>query len=364
MTSVWPAADAFSNLWLESPHTELFRSGLKPTKHHQHQPFQANSVHAIVGMYSLLECQPLLLGKRLSRVPEFEQLRTDPEVARWFEVAQRFAFSLVEIVEFLRSRLPGYPGLLVPDLLPAASRVYADGFWDMRFPWEQEVRTARLHFESQPSLLARALALPDAGREAYAALTALGRALHETATWKRFAAAHGQLTSADRDAAKANRRQYRELANEERVEAIAGGTGLRCANMRRAELEQVKRRAEGTLRDYYDAFDAVDALIDAVAAFISHRVANGTFDALVPFEADWGPPEDLRAIRLKAPDHAFRRPYEMAKMTCAVRELSGIVLLQNLNIRFMEGILTADGRLLVGSDAVPLAATPKQGAGM
>ena len=37
-----------------------------------------------------------------------------------------------------------------------------------------------------------------------------------------------------------------------------------------------------------DAFDAVDELIDAIAAFISHRVAVGEFDELAPTECDWG----------------------------------------------------------------------------
>ena len=80
--------------------------------------------------------------------------------------------------------------LLAPDLLAGASRVHADGFWDQRFPWEQEVRMAKLHFASEPKVLAQALELPHGGREAYAALAALARALHESETWRRFVAAH------------------------------------------------------------------------------------------------------------------------------------------------------------------------------
>ena len=78
----------------------------------------------------------MLLGKRLGRVPEFQDLYQRPEIKAWFDVAQRFAFVLVEVIEFLRSRLPGYPRLLVPDLLAGSSRVYIDGLSDQRFPIE------------------------------------------------------------------------------------------------------------------------------------------------------------------------------------------------------------------------------------
>ena len=249
MTGIWLAADAFSDLWIESPHTASFRRALEPTPHDpQQSPLQAGSVHELLVTYSMLRSQPLLLGKRLGRVPDFQQLYAQPDVASWFEVAQRFAFSLVDVVEFLRSRLPRYPMLLAPDLLAGASRVHADGFWDQRFPWEQEVRMAKLHFASEPKVLAQALELPHGGREAYAALAALARALHESETWRRFVAAHESLSPEDRDLAKTNLREYRKLVAEDRLDAIAGDTGMRSANMRRAgaESNQVPRQGHST----------------------------------------------------------------------------------------------------------------------
>ena len=359
MTSIWTAADAFSDLWIASPHTKVFRRGLEPTPHDPTNPLLRQSVHDILVVYTAIKSQPMLLGKRLTRVPEFEQLHSKPEVAEWFDTAQRFAFSLVELIEFLRSRLPGYPTLLVPDLLPSAPRVYRDGFWDARFPWEQEVRTARLQFANEPAIVAQALELPNGGREAYEALTEIVRALRETETWTRFAAAHEHLTSEAREEAKAALREYRDLTKQARIDAIAGSTGMRSGNMRRSELERLKGRAQGALREYYDAFDEIDELIDAVAAFISHRVAEGEFDERTPVEADWGPPRDLRTVRVKALDNKFlRHGYELIKLVSPIRNLSGVVVLRNTNLtigKTGQWTMTVDGWLLVGSSDIPAA---------
>jgi hypothetical protein len=312
----------------------------------------------------MFRSQPLLLGKRLGRVPEFQQLHQRPDVKAWFDVAQRFAFVLVEVIEFLRSRLPGYPRLLVPDLLAGGSRVYNDGIWDQRFPWEFEVRQARLQFTSQPAMLAPALELPDRGAAAYAALAEVSVALRATETWQRFNRADAALESSDLEAAKALRYEYRQAVDNVRVDDIAGDTVLRDGMFRRGELARVKSQATGRLRGYFDAFDATDQLIDAVAALISHRVAIGSIDELRPTEADWGAPADVRRVRFKADDDEFRHSYELVKIQSEVQSLAGIVLLHDLNLHWNRDgvVLTAVGGLLTGSADVPAAPAATPGA--
>jgi hypothetical protein len=293
-------------------------------------------------------------------VPFFDQLHAQPDTRQWFDAAQRFAFALVETIEFLRSRMPGYPTLLIPDLVAGATRVRADGFWDTRFPWELETRRVGLQLKHQPDLLAMALNLPDGGREAYAALSEVSSALHETEAWRGFAEAHARLGEAEQDEARALRREYEDAVSESRVDAIAGDTGMRSAAFRRAELERVKRKASQILCGYFAAFARVDEVIDAIAAFVTQRVAKGPFEELQPFEAEWSLPADLRHVRFNAPDvELFRVPYELVKATVAVRSLSGIVLLRNVSSRQNEGriVLTAEGRLLTGSAGIPAALT-------
>ena len=356
MTELWKAVDAFSTIWVASPHVATFREGIKPTPSAPNRPpFQYDSLHELLVTYSMFRSQLLLLGKRLGRVPEFQDLYQRPEIKAWFDVAQRFAFVLVEVIEFLRSRLPGYPRLLVPDLLAGSSRVYIDGLWDQRFPWEFEVRQARLQFAAQPAMLAPALELADGSAAAYAALADVLIALRGTDTWQRFSAADAGLEPTDREAAKAIRYAYRQAVDSVRVDDIAGETVLRDGMFRRAELARVKGQGSGRLREYLDAFDATDHLIDALAALISHRVATGPLDELSPTEASWGAPADVRRVRFKADDDEFRHTYELVKIRSDVESLAGIVLLHDLNIHWnREGVVrTALGGLLSGSADIP-----------
>jgi hypothetical protein len=359
MRALWDATDAFSSTWISSTHTDEFRKGLQPTPHDSSNPMQVNSVQQLLVTYSMLQSQPVLLGKRVGALPEFQQLLLRPNVREWFDAAQRFAVALTEVVEFLRSRLPGYPSLLVPDLLPGASRVNAGGFWDMRFPWELQIRQAKLHFANQPPQLAGALELPDRGRAAHAALGDVARALHETEAWRSFADAHKNLGTADWDAAKAGRREFREAVSEARITAVAGGLAIRVANMRRSELERIKAQADGRLREYYDAFASIDEVINAIAALVSHRIAEGRLDQLVPFEADWGVARNLRPIRFRAIDNGWRHSYELVKLSVGQKALAGVVVLHNLTINLPDddgaATLTADGQLLVGSADIPAA---------
>lgn len=358
MKELWTATDEFAAAWIASPHKRVFRDGLKPTPHDMNNPFQVGSVQQLLVEYSTLQSQPLLLGKRVRPLPEFARLyQASAEVQAWLEAAERFAVTLIQVIEFLRSRLPGYPSILAPDLLPGAPRVNADGFWDMRFPWELGIRGTQLQFSNEPALLARALDLPDGGRRANAALSAVGGALRRSDSWKRFAAAHSGLSSGDREAAKVLRREYRDAVSEARVDEVAGRLAIRSQSMRRGELERIKDSSVGSLREYYEAFDAVDELIEAVAALVSHRVAKGDIDELPLLSADWGAFRDLRSTRIQATDNDFRHPYDLVKVSAGVGSLGGIVLLRNLTIHIGENVLVADGRLLAGSADVPAAAS-------
>jgi hypothetical protein len=360
MRALWQATDEFAAAWTASPHVQAFRDGLMPTPPDPANPMHVDSVQQLLASFSLLESQPLLLGKRLPHLPDFGRLHAESAaVQQWLPVAQRFAFVLVEVIEFLRSRLPGYPSLLVPDLMPRAPRVYQDGFWDRRFPWEAEVRRAGLQLQGEPALLRLALELPDGGRAAYSSLAAMAEALHQSTSWTRFVAAHHALTAADQEEAKRRRRDFHEAVSDERVDAIAGETGMRCQQMRTAELQRVKADSTDALREYYDAFQAVDELLDAVASLVSHRVTKGTIGEVGVLTADWGSAADLRKMRIHATDDGFRHPYELIAVRSGITSLSGLMLLHNVTINWGRGsgslLLTADGRLLADSDGLPAA---------
>lgn len=353
MTGIWAATDEVARELAKSPHLGAFRQGLEPQPADPSQPFDIGSVQHLLVYYSLLQTQPLLVGLRLPLLPEFAPLHdSSPEVRGWFDIAQRFAFAFVDVMEFLRSRLPGYPMLSVPELSPGAPRVYRDGFWDGRFPWMADVRRGGLQLQARPAIPPRALGLPDGGTGLYDSLTHVLAALRESATWQRFVAADAGLGEEDRVTAKRLRKEYRAAVTEDRIDAIAGSNGMRGAFMRRAELEAVKAEADGALREYFEAFDGVDELLDGVAAFISHRIVRGDISEVWVISADWGPARDMRVTRLRARDSSWRGPYELIRVSSAIAALAGVVVLYSVSLFLDEDLLLADGRLLSHSSAI------------
>lgn len=311
----------------------------------------------------MLQTQPLLLGVRLDHVPEFGPLHEgEAGVREWFEVAIPFAAGFMEVIEFLRSRLPGYPRLMVPDLTPEAPRVYADGFWDMSYPWMAAARRVRLQLLNEPGFIRSGLDLPDDGAQLQRAVKDLLEMLQASAAWRRFVVAHEALQETDWTEAREVRKAYRGAVAEERLDSIAGENGMRAQNMRRAELARVKESAGENLREYYEAFDEVDELINALAALLSYRIAVGDIDELPLGVADWGPESELRQLRFQARNDNMRHPFEMVRLQSAVPALSGLVLLHGLTLYLDDERIVADGRLLTGSAELS-AAGPGLGSG-
>lgn len=355
MTSAWTAADAVASEMAATPYLADFRAGLAPGPGNT----PGDSVHGLLLQYSMLRSQPLLLGGRLVRIPEFAgMLGGSPSVQKWLAPAQRLFQAMSHTVEFLRSRLSGYPGLLVPDLLPSAPRVHHDGFWDMRFPWPAEMRRAGLQFAGGPDVALRALDLPDGGRAFAGALGDLVSALRSTESWRAFAEAHAALAQHGREDAKALRWQYRQATTEARMDEIAGELAMRARAMRDSELDSVHAAAAGPAADYFRAFRAIDEVIDAVAALLNQRLASGRLSELRILSADWGRPAELRHVRVHAILDDFHNPYELVRVGADVDSLSGLMLLHGIRMFWADDgtddddIVLADGRLLVGSSDI------------
>jgi hypothetical protein len=352
MTNVWTAADAVAAAWATSPDLERFRDGLSPCPRTRGgPPLQSQSIGELLVRYEPLSRQPLLAANRLTQLPELDDLLDrSQDAARWFQVGQAFAFAAMELVEHLRSRLPGYPMILVPDLTTPAPRVYDDGWWDSQFPWAHEVRQAGLQLEPAPiDFLTRALRLrSDHAAELEHALGELTAALRTSASWQRFVAANALLGDEERAEARARRRDYRAAVAEERLDELAGHNGMRRQSMRRTELLRVKAGTQGLLAEFYAAFDGVDALIDAVAAWLSHRIAVGPIKPVNVVRAAWGPPQDLRRVQVEAQDAPRVGPLDLIWIDEPIADLGGAILLLSMRHDFAGG-LSATGALLVGS---------------
>ncbi len=338
----------------ESPLTEGFRAGLAPTPSQGRHGTAAGSVADLLAYYGMLRSQPLLLGMRLIHVPEFGELHAQSEdIREWFSIAERFAYALLTAIEFLRSRLPGYPQLLVPDTQPTAPRVRNDGFWDIRFPWTLDARRAAPQLQGAPSLGA-ALQLRDGGTRSAGALQDLLETLQQSPPWRRFEDADTAVDAEDREAAKNLKREFRAATTDDRLEAVAGGTGMRRTQMLWAELDRIKSGADDRLANYFATFDELDEVLQAVAALISHRVAKGDLPSLDPIDVDWGPHAALRYVRFRGQRDGFFHRRGLAKIDVEAEALAGVVLLRNLTLLLDQRIVKAGGLLLAGSARLPV----------
>jgi hypothetical protein len=139
------------------------------------------------------------------------------------------------------------------------------------------------------------------------------------------------------------------------LDAIGGRTGLRRQQALRGELAATRARAEGALAAYIRAWDAVDEVLEAIAALISDRVARGDVPELPLFAADWGSPRALRYVRLDAASGEFFKPMRLVRIPSSFDALAGLVVLHSLTVLMDEGALVTDGRLLTGSSGLPSA---------
>jgi hypothetical protein len=195
------------------------------------------------------------------------------------------------------------------------------------------------------------LTLPDRGKRLNGALSNLLDELRTSAAWQRFETADSELGLTGRDVAKRLRRDYRNAVKDERVDEIGGPTGMRSRTMRNAEMAAVKAMADGAVREYFDAFEAIDALLDAVAAFITHRIARGDIHEVRVTTAEWGPAGELRALRMTADVDEFHIPRELVRAPSSIAALDGVVILGGLtfSMPFGQEQIAAEGQLLSGS---------------
>lgn len=209
---------------------------------------------------SQMRSMPLQVGKYLAYVPMVEGIVNDPSGRQWFEKVNELANTQHSRVELLRSRLPGYPFLRVPHLLPAGPL----GGRDVEFGsylWERGVRRMGLQLVDT---------LPDANQQIQGAINGLARALSLTEEWEGFSSARARLDEDDKAALSEVGRWMTETIADERIEEIRSLLARGAA--RRGVLGRAVARLPERARGYCLAFEQVNALIDAVMC-VAERVS-------------------------------------------------------------------------------------------
>ncbi len=133
----------------------------------------------VTGRYSPVRQHPLLMALQLGQAGATDALVGSSEDEHWLQDAAELAALFSTAVEFLRSRIPGYPSLRVPHVRAGSPHVYGDPFFVAGFPWEAGMLRMGLQLQSAPEL-AEAL---ESDRPIGALLQAAVADLEASATW-------------------------------------------------------------------------------------------------------------------------------------------------------------------------------------
>jgi hypothetical protein len=301
------------------------------------------------------ESHPLLMGLRFAEHHAAQDMDATPEGKAWTRGAVMIAIAFGRIVEHLRSRLPGYPSLRVPHVLPSSVRCQQEGFFfGPGFPWLAMFRQEAPQLQPEPDVSTLEL-----DRAAHAglqeAIRELGAALRASDAWRTFADLAQCLTQDDLDELRHLRRLYRDDTRPEIINAVERRNLMRRHRYAQAVMESVLEQATGTTADYLRAFERVDELISSVARVMQDIVVFGPpIRAGRAVEGTWRPGRFGYRVRLTTDsDEGFLFRPGMVEIDSEIAGLQGVVLadVQAVNLgSLLSGFRASlSGELLPGS---------------
>jgi hypothetical protein len=315
MTSpLWQRASELATALAETSHFRSFRRAFDGRDDF------TSRVSEITARYSPIRSDPILLGLRLSVLPDTEELLLSDADRQWLKMAVEAGAAFQVLIEGVRSELPGYPVLRVPHLRQGSPFVANDPIFVDGFPWAADLRRLGLQRMGPPPMNSLGGAdLVDGQRQ-------LRRELKQQKAWQRFVSAHEALTGADRESLSQLGKAFSALVRPDVVEREAGDLLIARHQFRRRQLEHVVTETRGRVREYLDAFEDVDLLITILASFIGTFVVNNGLEEVTPIRLALKGPGDIRDVDfVVSGDNPFLNPSEVLVMSTPDPGASGVV---------------------------------------
>ncbi|MGM7423944.1 hypothetical protein [Cellulosimicrobium sp. CpK407] len=275
--AVWRMADA----WSETPLVKEFAATLPRNQGPQNRGDKATGIPALLqhlDMSARIMMKPLMYG---SRVPVLldQPLITrgapavdQSKVAAWLTMASRIEASHRVTLEWLRSRLAGYPILRAPQLAPGTPLTTYE--MTIHYIWTKVELSRGLNLTPAPPGVADFLdADAKASLELDEAARHLVKALEESPAWIRFQDSLDGLDEVAKVELRGARRDLREQLSEEAVDDHEGSLALPRSEYRAYTTVEVINSLSGSARQYADAFNEVHELLTLVACDIFGELA-------------------------------------------------------------------------------------------
>ena len=296
-----------------------------------------NAIHNLVATARLLEAQPFLLGQSLEIIPEERKLEEVPGGHEFVELGQKVAKNMCVLVEWFRSRLPGYPALELPHIDPNSSLgSYESLLFTGRFPWFPYFRNLNLQRHDQPPGLGGGLEIPeDIAEDLHKSVRAVAEALRQTGIWKTFASIGEHLTKDDIEELSQACEAFRVRTDENKLTQQAGNKLYRRMQFRNAALAGIESEVSSAVRKYYKAFSDVERLVQVTIYILStlvvygplNRINEGEYEELVSYRSETATSMNFVAIKtscLKVPFHRSLYITRIGTVVYLADEIPGI----------------------------------------
>lgn len=329
----------------ESPQVKRFKRAFEPDED------LAQRLQELTGHVSLLRSSPLLVAVRLQHYGRWaEGLIKSKEDEGWFDDALKLGITYQVMVEFLRSRLPGYPVLKVPHRAKGSPYLIETNYlFFHHFPWEREL--ARIGIQQKEGHELDSLFETPGGIGG--PLTRLAGQARERPSWQRFISAAAALDPDDKKRLSEVSKGFRERTLEDVVEAESGDLMMANYQYRQAVLAEMVGSCEGRVLEYLRSFEEVDELITLIATTMEVVIMESRLTRLELRRLDLGPGLESRPfLGLADLTEGFLEPGEPLFVTAA-GGTQGVAYPTTLNMSF-NGEARLEGKFFTVTDSPPV----------
>lgn len=251
---VWKAVGELAAVWRSSTYVQNYITGAgRPLS------LCASSGHHIAA-------QPFYLWRYLPTHMSYDEFARTPGADAWLEKCAYLDHAYTTLIEWLRSRLVGYP-------FPGAPQLTDTGPWitfnvSMEVPWLIELRQWQLQDKATPPTIPFLEVDPPTQLNAGASL---GTAVASSSAAIEVATAWQSLTDGDKDQLRAACAAVRQAHYPEPAD-VTGSEDFRELNWAQATLDEATRTLTGRARAFTEALNIADRLIQQAAALFSQLV--------------------------------------------------------------------------------------------
>lgn len=351
MESVWRATRELGLSIRKAQAAEIVRSAL-PLGMNEWSPVgtQLNEVFAGFGS---ITTQLLMMSHSLKQIRAADAIAGTAEGGRFMAAASQVYRGSVGMIEWVRSRIEGYPRLLVPHIDavgPYSDRHCMPG---NRVHWIAQLRGTGIQLSTRPVRPEKPFG-PGAPTVIEEQLVTLVAALRECSKWNLFLAAKSRLSSDALAELTAARQKYWQLASGQVLEQEAGTRLVRRLHYLSVTLNKVRAELSAESREYWDAFEALDSQMEDVWRVIAHIALRESVLRIADYSAlRWNPANQELEVSLKGDPFTFVPGSLVALPPSTVPE-GKCALVNAVTMTFPSGSVALDLILKVLPNAWPI----------